>query len=589
MKKEVNDVADIKKYNSPVTSKSNCLICKNCGRKFIYSQNEYMNIINNDWKLPIYCVECKKVFKKQKNQELEQRKSQKRKQEKEIENIIFRERLTEWNVIAKEDIAVDNDNVLYILGNGFDLIHCVKSSYYSFRDWLGKNNTLRNTLEDFIILDDLWSDFEEALAYFNIEVMSNKYMVNNYLDIFDVHNKDSNVADIFLAAEAAANPILEVCFELPHQFRKWIESLTIGTEDRPFRTMFRNGKVLCFNYTEFVEIMYGVSENNICYIHGCRRKNKYQPKDQLILGHRLGASDSSYEYKDVSLQIVRNSYKQYLLETTQEQVFHLIMECDQSLTKDCGKIISDHEAFFESLKDIQNIIVIGHSLSPVDWDYFREVKSKISNSRRVHWYFGCYGLRDLENLKALLAELNIIYSDVTVFQTNDILVTPSKKIGVVKPSLKEKAYNKLSIDGKWRAHIKGCSLKILNEYNGKTDYEVVLFSKINDVFFSYSGDYLFVIIRGAVSSILYFHLKDNHWSFISELSSNHQSNLINARLKHVFLTNLTITFVYNNRVKKYDLKEGILISNLSRKGASSKSYEGEDVIKYFLRSSHSNR
>lgn len=38
-----------------------------------------------------------------------------------------------------------DDNILCILGNGFDLMHNVRSSYYALRDSIGKNNSLRTT------------------------------------------------------------------------------------------------------------------------------------------------------------------------------------------------------------------------------------------------------------------------------------------------------------------------------------------------------------------------------------------------------------------------------------------------------------
>lgn len=55
------------------------------------------------------------------------------------------------------------------------------------------------------------------------------------------------------------------CNELPRRFRMWIETLSIGTDDRPLQDILRkNGKVLCFNYTEFIETLYGFHEDNIC-------------------------------------------------------------------------------------------------------------------------------------------------------------------------------------------------------------------------------------------------------------------------------------------------------------------------------------
>lgn len=96
-----------------------------------------------------------------------------------------------------------------------------------------------------------------------------------------------------MAVETAADSIITVAEELPQRFRKWVETLSIGTADRPLENMFQSGKVLCFNYTEFVETLYGIPKENVCYIHGCRRKKKYHPKERLVLGHLPGASDGT--------------------------------------------------------------------------------------------------------------------------------------------------------------------------------------------------------------------------------------------------------------------------------------------------------
>jgi hypothetical protein len=324
----------------------------------------------------------------------------------------------------------------------------------------------------------------------------------------------------------------------------------------------------------------------VCYIHGCRKKNKYHPEENLILGHMPGASDNSYDFKDDSLRSARNPHKQYLIDAAQDQVIRLVAESDESLTKNCSEIILKHKAFFTSLTGIQNVIVIGHSLSPVDWDYFTEVVSGVSDSKGVHWFFGCHGLRDLENLEALLEKLDISRSAVSVFQTDDITVTPIKNVydtPVAKNGSKEKIHSKSSPNGKWVTKIAGRSLKILNQKNGETDYEAMFSSSISDAFFAPSGEYIFVIIRGVDSGILLFRFKDNQWCFVNELESMQHQSLINSRLCHVFLTSQTIIFVYNNRVRIYDLKDGKLNSNRRIQGARNHSYEGEDISQFFFR------
>ena len=59
------------------------------------------------------------------------------------EHARFKEILKTRTVVKRESILVRTEQILYVLGNGFDLMHGVKSSYYDFQKTLGKNSHLR--------------------------------------------------------------------------------------------------------------------------------------------------------------------------------------------------------------------------------------------------------------------------------------------------------------------------------------------------------------------------------------------------------------------------------------------------------------
>lgn len=561
------------------------LFCGTCGKMFIFRGCEQEVFTQRGWAEPKRCPACRKAEREQRRRETERQESQKRQPEKAAEKERFEAYLKDWNVISKEDIHPENDHVLYIIGNGFDLMHEVRSSYYAFRDSLGKENPLRHALENFLITEDVWADFEDALACFDIRAMCSEFPVDNWLDMFEAYDEDAGAAEFFLAAEAAANPILTVVNELPRRFRMWVETLSIGTADRPLRNMFRNGKVLCFNYTEFVETLYGVSEENVCYIHGCRRKKKCHPKETLILGHLPGASDDAYDFMDDSSVGIKNSYQLQMLEAAQEQVFRLVTESDEALTKNCGNIITAHEAFFAGLNKIEQIIVIGHSLSLVDGDYFSEIASRHPDIKGTHWYFGCHGLHDLDRLEQLLAVLRIERSAVSIFRTDDIAVAPLKE-GNTPALVGNRPFEKThctSADRRWSVKTVGYSLFIVNREKQETHYETMFSGYVSDAFFVPSGEYLFAVIRGVDPGVFLFRIANGHWSFVHELESIRNQSVMNPRLRHVFLTAREIIFVYNNRVRSYSLTDGMLVSNRGLRNAGSLSYDGEEITHLFLK------
>jgi hypothetical protein len=578
-------MADLNKGAEAPILNARELFCGTCGKTFVFRGCEQEIFAQRGWAKPKRCPACRKAERERRRKETERQESQKWPRERAAEKELFEAHLKDWYVVVKGDFHLENDHVLYIIGNGFDLMHRVRSSYYAFRDSLGKQNRLRFALEKFLTMEDIWADFENALAHFDMSAMCSEFLVDNWLDMFEAYDEDAGAAEFFLAAEAAANPILTVVNELPRRFRMWVETLSIGTADRPLTNMFRNGKVLCFNYTEFVETLYGVSEENVCYIHGCRRKKKYHPKETLILGHLPGASDDAYDFADDSTVGTKDSYQLQMLEAAQEQVFRLVAESDETLTKNCGDIITAHEAFFANLNKIEQIIVIGHSLSPVDGDYFSEIASRHPDIKGTHWYFGCHGLHDLDRLEQLLAVLRIERSAVSVFRTDDIAVTPLKE-GNTPALVGNRPFEKTrctSADRRWSVKTVGYSLFIVNREKQETDYETMFSGYVSDAFFVPSGEYLFAVIRGVDPGVFLFRITDGHWSFVNELESIRNQSMMNPRLRHVFLTAREITSVYNSRVRSYSLTDGMLISNRGLLNAGSLSYDGEKISHLFLK------
>lgn len=560
------------------------ITCASCGERFIISKAEQEHFEQMSWCVPKHCPSCRKDLRMQREKATGQieREAWQRKKAEEAKS--FDALLANWPVIPIEEIRPEDNHVLYIIGNGFDLMHGVKSSYYAFRDSLGKRNSLRKTLELFLTPEDIWADFENALAHFNISSMGSQFVADSWLDWMDAYAEDAGAAEFYMAVEAAATPIQIVTQNLPRRFRMWVESLSVGTEDRPLKGLFQKGKVLCFNYTEFAETLYGIPEQNVCYIHGCRKKRRGRPKDRLILGHMPGASDDAFNFNDDSHARITDPYKQAMSQIAQDQILQLIADYDAYLTKNCREIISAHASFFAGLNEIEKIIVIGHSFSPVDWDYFAEVASNLFGSKRTRWYFGCHSLQSLKNLEQMLRTLGIGNSNVSIFRTDEIHVKPMVDKNTKSPvrNLPKEKIRCVSLDGKWLVKTMANRLSIVNQGNQTADYEVQFSAAISQGFFFHSGEYLAIIIRGSDPGVFLFHLENGHWHFISELKSIQNQSLLNSRLRRVFLTNQELSFVYNNRVRKYSLLDGTLIANQGKRNAKSQSYEGEDISAQFL-------
>ncbi len=545
--------------------------CRICGGEFITASFDKPN--------QNLCPICRKRIRDQKRLEREAIENEKWQRKKEREHEIFLKRLKDYKVIPLEAVKPSSDT-LYILGNGFDIMHRVRSSYYSFRDSMGKNNKLRQTLEAFLTSDDIWADFENALAKFNMRAMCSDFIVDNHLDIWDAYGEDSGMAEFFAAVEMAADPITTVAAELPKRFRSWVETLTVETDDRPLASLLRGGKVLTFNYTEFAEELYNLPREQICYIHGCR-KNRKAP---LILGHMPHASDAMYDFED-GYRPRKSKARQYLIDAAQESIYRIIAESDESLTKHCDEIISAHRPFFASLCDIKDVVIIGHSMSEVDMDYFEEVARSISDFDRVNWYIGCHGLGDLKNMESMLKRLNIPGERAFIFRTDLILTAPSKarnEKAVKHISAKEKPCG-ISQSGKWRAAFDGHRLRIYEKNAKDANFEISFSQNVSRAVFSPDEKIMFSVVRDLYSGIFLFTYESYAWHFVNELESIPNQTLLNPRLRHIYLTKSTVTFVYNNRVRIYSLSNGTLTVNRARRYSKEHFYHGIDIFKLFFR------
>lgn len=85
---------------------------------------------------------------------------------------------------------------------------------------------------------------------------------------------------------------------------------------------------------------------------------------------------------------------------------------DEQTTKKTDEVIQAHRTFFDELEHVERIIVLGHSLSLVDYPYFREIVK--NNGNKAEWTISWHGSRDLENIKQFVEYMGIKNDQVTI-------------------------------------------------------------------------------------------------------------------------------------------------------------------------------
>lgn len=343
---------------------------------------------------------------------------------------------------------------LYIIGNGFDRYHGAQSSYWAFRQYLLRcapevamsfnlywgPRTLWNSFErpqdieqcllynpknyhnNNWTVDHLWADFECYLAELNREKVMT--LADWYLPKIDEDDDRFSYAEYFLPIDRIREQIYFTTFEMRYRFHKWIN--TLHYEHRFRKKMLpldHKALYLNFNYTLFLESEYHIPREQICYIHGSRR-DKY---GSLVLGHSEGP-ELAYEkwihknqnqrrfrpnLKDKKGRWYANdrlTYLSYFLEDetkgnwrllirfyAQEAVQEAIEGYYENSMKRTHSIIEHHQSFFNSLKDVKKIVILGHSLSEVDMPYFDKIADSIMKDR-VEWEISYHTQDDINRI-----------------------------------------------------------------------------------------------------------------------------------------------------------------------------------------------
>ena len=247
---------------------------------------------------------------------------------------------------------------LYVIGNGFDLAHGLETNLRCFKCYLKyKDDASRKFLEaisKYVPFNETWSNFEEALGNIDSEQIKEESM--DYAQSpSDENFRDSSWGDPSYEASKAVS----FSSDISKYLHEWIKSVRIeGNYKYPFQ---KNALFLSFNYTNTLEIIYGIPKDKICYIHG-----DCSTDDVLKYGHHNKSllTDNNREDSDFALQL--------------EQINDIINGYYEATRKAPQINIQEHAAFFEQLSSIQTVEIIGHSFeNEIDDDYFTFIKKKV--------------------------------------------------------------------------------------------------------------------------------------------------------------------------------------------------------------------
>ncbi|MBK9446212.1 MAG: bacteriophage abortive infection AbiH family protein [Betaproteobacteria bacterium] len=302
--------------------------------------------------------------------------------------------------------VVPNSQLLYIIGNGFDLHHQIPSSYADFGRFVSRVDPhLHSLFENYFSFDGNWADFENTLAHLDIDLILDEastylvsYSADDWSDAFH-HDYQYEVNRI----------VSSLSTELKKRFTEWICHLTIPTPSScqvPLLDLPVHARYLTFNYTNTLQALYGVFPDRITYIHN----HAAGPDSDLVLGH--GVNPKAI----VSLNVGADLEDQ---DTRVTQANECIDEYFSRTYKPTDRVISAHQDFFDSLSVVERIYVLGHSLSEVDWPYFALIAEKTKASA-PDWIVSYRDEAKVRIMKEIFSEFGLHATKVTYRHITDI-------------------------------------------------------------------------------------------------------------------------------------------------------------------------
>jgi len=268
---------------------------------------------------------------------------------------------------------------IFIIGNGFDRGHKLKTNYWDFRSFLER--CYPDFLYNFEINYDiypgfsedekkelLWNEFESNLANIDEDIIiENATSIDMGLEGGDIGIEDT-LYQYFSEEFGYIN-------KLSYYLKLWVQSIRI--RDLLARTTMIDSKsndmYVTFNYTSVLENVYKINENKIIHIHGSLRRRDGNP----IIGH------GNYTRIEKIKEIQKKADE--IFDEKESSISRVIGDYYNSTYKNVNRYIYKLDALKN--QNIDEVIVIGHSLSGVDMPYFTKINYYTKNKAKWKVYY----------------------------------------------------------------------------------------------------------------------------------------------------------------------------------------------------------
>ncbi len=333
---------------------------------------------------------------------------------------------------------------LFIIGNGFDLDHHLKTSYEDFRRYLdiqypndiepvygvpdgygGKYNK-RDAVNfiKYMILNTAredWSDLEDSLGR---------------LKFSEFFYKSGEHPEYVEYNEEVSNDIKNIMPRIKKLILEWIRTIEVNnntSKKEDFEKLIDKDRdlFLSFNYTDTLEKLYNVKPH---HIHGSK------DSETIEFGHGY------IEYYPPLGRFFENTYQ---IEDRYIGSKEAISDVMEVLRKDTFRAREEHKEFFNNIEhsSITDIYSYGFSFSHVDLGYIKEILKSV-NGKEITWHLNFYK----RNKDSDIREFINIIEKVNKNDTTWDLINPSNESNISGFIEKIKKIKNSNFEGKFEIY-----------------------------------------------------------------------------------------------------------------------------------------
>ena len=287
---------------------------------------------------------------------------------------------------------------LLIIGNGFDLHHGLKTGYKDYAHFLKEHypNTLESIqgseyfdgeCSDIFDSEDIfWTDIERNLR-FNFDLMLEESVGGYYPDLMEKSDARWHRAEFDSEAKVK---MIDTAFTT-YALVNWVQLIDVTKVDETREvTLLSSDVFVSFNYTETLEKVYKVPSERILHIHGCisnPESLQFGNPNQTpsVVRKKYESLYGEDEFYGMSIEPAANNY----------------VALADSFSKDIDSNIPKLEAFLAG-KDIDEVVIMGHSYLGVDKPYYEKVL--LPRFLSAKWTIFCYTDKDFDAAQKYISE-----------------------------------------------------------------------------------------------------------------------------------------------------------------------------------------